>query len=150
MREFAARLIAFEASGSRTPIDGVSAAFAVPDKMRANLTTLMGSGGHRALPMRTLVLAGAEVPWLRGTRVDNGGNLERPAPAAGAPVAGAPVAGAPVADLSVNADEVIEGGVVLVAQLIGLLVAFIGERLTLQLVGEVWPKLPAKDLKFKI
>lgn len=145
MREFAARLIAFEASGSRTPNSEVSAAFAVPDKMRANLTTLMGSGGHRALLMRTLVLAGAEVPWLRGTRVANGGNLERPAPAAGAPVAGTPVSG-----LSVNADEVIEGGVVLAAQLIGLLVAFIGERLTLQLVSEVWPKLPAKDLKFKI
>lgn len=139
MREFAARLIAFEAAGSRTPDAGVFAAFAVPDKMRTHLTTLMGNGGHRALLMRALVLAGAEVSWLCDARVAIGGNLEKPSPAVGAP-----------SHLLVNPDEVIEGGVVLVAQLIGLLVAFIGERLTLQLVSEVWPKLPAKDLNFKI
>jgi hypothetical protein len=34
-----------------------------------------------------------------------------------------------------------EGGVVLVAQLLGLLVAFVGERLTLKIVREVWPNL---------
>ena len=37
---------------------------------------------------------------------------------------------------------------VLVAQLLGLLVAFIGETLTLRLVREVWPKLPLNDLDF--
>jgi hypothetical protein len=35
-----------------------------------------------------------------------------------------------------------EGSVVLVAQLLALLVAFIGENLTLRMVREVWPKLP--------
>jgi hypothetical protein len=94
----------------------------------------MGNGGHRALLMRTLVLARAEVPWLRDTRVADNGTLEGP----------------DSADDSIDPNDVTEGGVVLIAQMIGLLVAFIGERLTLQLVHEVWPKLPASDLNFKI
>ncbi len=38
-------------------------------------------------------------------------------------------------------DELFEGGVVLVAHLLGLLVAFIGEGLTLHLMREIWPKV---------
>jgi len=41
-----------------------------------------------------------------------------------------------------------EGRVVLLAQLLGLLVAFIGEDLTLRLVREVWPKLSINDVNF--
>jgi hypothetical protein len=37
---------------------------------------------------------------------------------------------------------------VLLAQLLGLLVAFIGKNLTLRLVGEVWPKAALDDLDF--
>ena len=40
---------------------------------------------------------------------------------------------------------VIEAGV---AQLLGLLVTFIGEELTLRLVREVWPKLSPNNLDF--
>jgi hypothetical protein len=133
MRDFAARLIAHEA-GPRSADSGASAAFAVSEKMRAHLTTLMGNGGHRALLMRALALAGAEVSWLRDIEVAVDGTLQGTAPS----------------DESVAPDEVHEGGVVLVAQLLGLLVAFIGERLTLQLVREVWPKIPARDLNFKL
>jgi len=133
MRDFAARLIAHEAGVSRSADKGVSAAFAVPDRMRAPLATLMGNGDHRALLMRTLALAGSEVIWLKNSRVAADGSLEGPAP-----------------PVPVDPEEVLEGGIVPVAQLIGLLVAFIGERLTLQLVREVWPKLPARDLKFKV
>jgi len=45
-------------------------------------------------------------------------------------------------------EEVFEGGIVLVARLFGLLVAFIGENLTLQFVREVWPEVPLEDLDF--
>jgi hypothetical protein len=102
--------------------------------MRTHLTTLMGNSGHRALQMRALALAGAEVPWLRGLQVAADGTMEGPDPS-----------GAPV-----DPDAMTEGGVVLVAQLIGLLVAFIGEWMTLRLVREIWPNLPAGDLNFNI
>jgi hypothetical protein len=36
----------------------------------------------------------------------------------------------------------------LLTHLFQLLVAFIGEKLTLQLVHESWPTLPANDLNF--
>jgi hypothetical protein len=45
-------------------------------------------------------------------------------------------------------DDIFEGRVVLLAQLLGLLVAFIGEDLTLRLVREVWPKLSLNNLDF--
>jgi hypothetical protein len=40
----------------------------------------------------------------------------------------------------------LECRIVLLAQLLGLLVAFIGEKLTVRLVMEVWPKLSLNDL----
>jgi hypothetical protein len=36
----------------------------------------------------------------------------------------------------------------MVAQLLGLLVAFIGDNLTLRLVRDVWPTLSLEDLNF--
>ena len=58
-------------------------------------------------------------------------------------------------DLNAVLAEIIEqvtavnpGIVVVVAELLGLLVAFIGEKLTLQIVSDVWPKLPLTDLNF--
>ena len=44
--------------------------------------------------------------------------------------------------------ELSRGSVELVAQLVGLLVAFIGEKLTLQLLLDIWPKLPRRDWDF--
>jgi hypothetical protein len=40
----------------------------------------------------------------------------------------------------------LEGRIVLLAQLLGLLVAFIGEHLTVRLVSEIWPKFSLSDL----
>ena len=42
--------------------------------------------------------------------------------------------------------EIAEGEAVLVAQLIGLLVTFIGEALTLHLLHEAWPQAPLGGL----
>jgi hypothetical protein len=50
--------------------------------------------------------------------------------------------------LELDPQEIFEGCVVLLAQLLGLLVAFIGEHLTLRLVREVWSKLSLNNLDF--
>lgn len=78
----------------------------------------MGNIGFKALLSRALALAAAEIPSLRTWQINADGSFER-AEGVGA-----------------------EGGVVLVAQLFGLLATFIGEELTLRLVREVWPKAP--------
>ncbi len=106
------------------------AAFDVCEKLRPHLATLMGITGFHALLSRALVLANVEVPWLRAVHVKADGSLER------------------LGELEAQAaPEVIANGqVVLLAQLLGLLVAFIGEDMTLRLTREVWPKLSLNDL----
>jgi hypothetical protein len=46
--------------------------------------------------------------------------------------------------------EFFEGSVVLLAQVLGLLVAFIGENLTVSLVREVWPKVSLNNLDLNL
>ena len=125
MRDFAERLIAYETKGNKSSETKTAAIFPVVEKLRPHLATLMGKLGFRALLSRALALAGAEVPWLRAVHVKADDSFEG------------------LADLGTQVDpsELFEGRVVLLAQMLGLLVAFIGEDLTLRLVRDVWPKL---------
>ena len=130
MRAFAEVLIACEtsetpSSGSTRPAD-----FPVFEKLRTPLAMLMGNGGFRALFARALALARAEIPWLRAVHVNADGALawqEELHP---------PLAPA----------EILEGRIVLLAQMLGLLVAFIGPGLTARLIGEIWPEFLHNDL----
>jgi hypothetical protein len=92
----------------------------------------MGQGGFRALLARSLAVATPEVPWLAALQVNADGALE----------------GWDKVEAQVEPGELTESGVLLVAQLLGLLVAFIGENLTLRLVRDVWPKLSLEDSNF--
>jgi hypothetical protein len=133
MRDFAERLIAYETRGSKSSeTETTAAVFSAGDKLRPQLAMLMGNIGFRALLSRALALANAEVPWLRAVHVKADGSLE----------------GLDETEAQADPEEVFEGKVVLLAQLLGLLVAFIGENLTLRLVHEVWPKLSPTDLDF--
>jgi hypothetical protein len=129
MRSVAKRLMAYE-----TPRRESSkvATFHAVDKLRAHLAALMGNGGFRALLSRALVLATAEVSWLRALRVEANGALE----------------GLGATHARLDPAEFLEGKVVLLAQLLGLLVAFIGPSLTSRLVSEVWPQIALKDRDF--
>ena len=111
MRHFAKRLIVFEARDDSSKTK-TSAAFPIPEKLRQQLVTLMGEGGFRALLVRALALASAEVPCLRTVRVKADGSLT----------------GAAELHAQFGPDEFLEGRVVLLAHLLGLLVAFIGEN----------------------
>lgn len=131
--ELAERLIAFEAGQKESSETIAPAAFPVAEKLRPHLTTFMGNAGFRALLMRALALAGAEMPWLREVQVSSTGSLtlteELAEKGAGT--------------------TLLEGRVMLVAQLLGLMVAFIGEKLTLQLLLDVWPQFSRKDFNFR-
>jgi hypothetical protein len=132
MRNFATRLIADEARGYKLSATKTSADFNVCEKLRPNLETFMGNAGYRALLSRALALAKAEVPSLRAVHVNADGTLE----------------GVEEHRAQLDPDELFEGRVILLAQLLGLLVAFIGENLTLRLVREVWPKASLDNLGF--
>ena len=132
MRDLAERLIAHEtretkSSGAQSP-----ASFPVCEKLRPSLAALVGSTGFNALLSRALALASPEVPWLRAVHVKADGSLE----------------GLAGLKARVDPEKIAEGRVALLAQLLGLLGAFIGEDLTMQLMREVWPKLVLNKLYF--
>jgi hypothetical protein len=124
MREIADRLIAYETKGNRTDTKR-PAAFIVCEKLRPHLATLMGNAGFRALLSRALALANTDVPTLRGVHVKGDGALE----------------GLDELAAQYGPTEMAESGLVLITELLGLLVAFIGEGLTVRLLREVWLKL---------
>src|ERR1041385_86039 len=76
MRNFARRLISYEALGNESSGTKPAAAFGVCEKLRAPLITLMGTGGFRALLLRALILAKSEVPWLRAVNVKADGSID--------------------------------------------------------------------------
>ena len=90
-------------------------AAAVCEALRIALTKVAGSEGFAALLRRALALAGAQVPTLQSVKIKPDGHLE-------------------------GLDEVdADAAVALTAHLLGLLVTFIGEPLTLRLLREAWP-----------
>jgi len=133
MRAFAGRLIADETKGNRSSEIKGPTALHIFEVLRPHLGTLMGTTGFRGLISRALMLASAEVPWLCRLQVRADGSVE----------------GFDGTDDWADAEKTAEGNVVLVAQLLGLLVAFIGEQLALQMMREVWPSLSFDGLDFE-
>lgn len=105
------------ASGARVPL-----AVRVSDKLRVSLARFAGPDGFTSLARRALALARAELPVLKTVTVSAEGALEGLDAFAG--------------------DDGTEAAVAIVAQLLGLLVAFVGEPLTLRLVRNAWPDVP--------
>ena len=129
MRELADRLIAHDAQGRKASDPKNAVGFHVCEKLRPHLSTVMGNGGFRVLLSRALTLATEVIPWLRGAQVNGIGSLE----------------GLESLQAQLAPEEMHEGQVVLLAQLLGLLVAFVGESLTVRLLRDVWPQLPLGD-----
>ena len=126
MRTLARRLLAAEAAhpGDEKGHEAVR----VCDKLSISLTRLAGVDGFTSLLRRALALARAEVPSLNRVTVKPDCSIE-----------GLEVLAAQVADSGVEATAA------LTAHLLGLLVTFIGEPLTLRLVRDAWPdELPGE------
>lgn len=119
IQDLARRLAALEAARDEPPGAGGSGAVRVCEKLRVPLAKLAGVAGFCSLLSRALALAKAEVPSLDAVRVGTGGSLE--------------------GFDGIGRTEDAEAGVAVVSQLLGLLVTFIGEPLTLRLVRDAWP-----------
>jgi hypothetical protein len=122
-RHLAQRLLTYEAVAGKNSESTESAAFRVCAKLRRPLITLAGVAGFRSLLSRALTLARAEAPSLSAVQVAADGSVEG------------------LDELASQTDkEQARDGAILIAQLIGLLLTFIGEGLTLRLVQDVWPE----------
>jgi hypothetical protein len=130
-RCFAERLIAIEKRAKVPTGDETATVGRIMEKLRPQIATLMGKNGFRALLQRALVLASQEVSWMHHVGVNQDGVLEgwdRHA-----------------RELEKKNDE---DGTVLLAHLVSLLVAFIGEDLTLRMTMQAWPQLSPTELEF--
>jgi hypothetical protein len=121
LRVYAERLIAYELSRNASSKPNPTAAFVVIEKLSPQFGALMGAAGFRALLSRSLVLANAEVAWLRELHIREDGSFE----------------GLDELEAQANPEEIAAGGIVLLARLLGLLTTFIGEDLTLRLLSNV-------------
>ena len=122
MRVLARRLLAVEAANQSARDAHVHEAVRVCEKLRISLTRVAGADGFAALLRRTLALAREEVPALARVTVKPDCSME------GLEELAADAAGGGV-----------DAPVAMTAHLLGLLVTFIGEPLTLRLVRETWP-----------
>jgi hypothetical protein len=123
-KDIARHLIAYEALRKNQPPTSGLVAFEVCEKLRRPLSTLTGTAGFRSLLVRALTLAKREVEALDAVLVRYDGSLDGPTVNVAGP-----------------------GGALLIAKLLGLLITFIGEALTMSLLHEIWPELHAADLK---
>jgi hypothetical protein len=124
-KEFAQLLLAHEvALGKPIGTKGV-VAFRVVEKLRGPLGKAIGVGGFHSLMSRALTLAGPEVSWLMALQIKNDGSLE----------------GLNEVRSKLDSQKLAEGEAVLVSELLGLLVTFIGATLTQQLLRDIWPTM---------
>ncbi len=119
MRDLAQRLLSYEANAGSASEPVESTTLRVYQKLRQSLGELAGSAGFHALASRALALARSEVPSLSAAQVGADGNLE--------------------GMTKVEKDWGHEGGVILISSLLGMLLIFLGEALTLSLLRDAWP-----------
>ncbi|HUE74088.1 MAG TPA: hypothetical protein VMP01_24620 [Pirellulaceae bacterium] len=129
MRALASQLLALEGAGGNGSEARAAAAVRVCHTLRAALTRLVGQDGFAALLRRALAVARQEVPALGSVQVQSSGELTGFEPLS-----------------ATTPDHGSEAAAAIAAHLLALLVTFIGERLTLQVVREAWPNAPWDEI----
>ena len=120
-RDLAHSLVTSEAEASATALQTETAAERVYEKLRRKLGSPVGVDGFRALASRALALAKAESHGLSAVQIAANGGLR----------------GLGEAESQTDADNDGEAGVILIAQLLGLFLAFLGEATTLRLIEDL-------------
>ncbi len=130
-RKLARRLLIYEAAAGKSSGPTESAASRVCEKLRQSLCSITGVAGFRSILLRALVLARSKAPSLGPVQVAPDGYLK-----------GLDQIG-PQEEKVKN--QAVEAGAILIAQLLDLLLLFIGEGITLRLVHDVWPEAAFND-----
>jgi hypothetical protein len=128
-RKFARLLLACEAASGKASETKAQAVFRVCEKLRRPFSTLAGVEGFRSLLARALALAIAEAPSLAAVQVKADGTL-----------------GWESVESRPHLNESEACAEILLAQVLGLLITFIGEPLTLHFVMDIWPEEPCGDI----
>jgi hypothetical protein len=135
IRDLARRLLAVEAASQSAADPRAHETVRVFVKLRVSLTRFAGADGFASLLRRALVLASADVPSLQSVKIGADGRLEGFEQV--------------VADTGTGAAGV-EAAIAITTHLLGLLVTFIGEPLTLRLLRGAWPEISLDEERSKI
>jgi hypothetical protein len=119
IRAWAERLLVAEAA-NESDARGTNV-FRVCDKLRASLAQFVGPDGFTALLRRALALARVDVPLLKAAEITAEGHLTG------------------LEEFGGDAKNHVEAATAITAHLLGLLVTFIGEPLTLTLMRDCFP-----------
>ena len=120
-RELARRLVASEADASTTSLHTEPATVRVYESLRRQLGSPVGVDGFQALASRALALAKSQSPRLSAVQVTANGGLQ----------------GLGEAESQTDSEEDGEAGIILIAQLLGLFLTFLGEATTLRLIEDL-------------
>ena len=120
-RDLARSLVACEADAATTSLQTEPATVRVYERLRRQLGAPVGVDGFQALASRALALAKSESPRLSTVHVTaNGGLL-----------------GLGEVESQTDTEEGGEAGIILIAQLLGLFLTFLGEATTLRLIEDL-------------
>jgi hypothetical protein len=120
-RDLARSLVAGEADASATSLQTEPATVRVYERLRRQLGAPVGVDGFQALAARALSLAKSESPRLSSVQLTANGGLS----------------GLGAVEFHTEADEDGEAGIILIAQLLGLFLTFLGEATTLRLIEDL-------------
>jgi hypothetical protein len=120
-RDLARNLVACETGASTTSLQTEAATVRVYERLRRQLGAPVGVEGFQALASRALALAKSESPRLNAVRVTANGGLR----------------GLAEVESQTNPNEDGEAGIILIAQLLGLFLTFLGEATTLRLIEDL-------------
>jgi hypothetical protein len=130
MRDLAHRLLTYEAGAGKTSEPTESPTLRVYEKLRQSLGAFAGVAAFESLAFRALTQAKSEAPDLWAVQVAADGSLRGLGEFE------------PKSNIEKNQagnDPAGEDGVILIARLLGLLLIFLGETLTLNLLRSTWP-----------
>jgi hypothetical protein len=120
-RDLARSLIASATDASTTSLQTELATVRVYERLRRQLGAPVGVDGFQALASRALALAKSESPRLSAVQVTANGALR----------------GLDEVESQPDTDEDGEAGIVLIAQLLGLFLTFLGEATTMRLIEDL-------------
>jgi hypothetical protein len=120
-RDLARSLVAREIDPNTSSLHTEPATVRVYERLRRQLGEPVGIDGFQALASRALALAKAESPRLRAVQVTASGGLH----------------GLDEMESQTDADENGEAGLLLIEQLLGLFLTFLGEATTLRLIEDL-------------
>jgi hypothetical protein len=120
-RDLARSLVACEADANTTSLQAEPATVRVYERLRRQFGAPVGADGFQALATRALALAKSESPRLSAVQVTANGGLR----------------GLGEAESKADMDEDGEAGIILIAELLGLFLTFLGEATTLRLIEDL-------------